>query len=1108
MYPLSWQHILIPVLPAKLLSYLQAPMPYIVGVRRDYFTVERANEWKPTDACVVDLDSDTLEMNEVGPVPMLPARDRRKLVTRIAKYAQCASWTQIVSAGLAPGSTINPNGGPVVRYKMRGPPISTIFALPGGKRVLAPSTATSAVAVRSNGTEKHTGKAKSFGDSLNKVKHGWAENTGPAGFLRLGTGKVVNIGESGGGGLFVSIQSLASSTTSSGPGGVVVNEEEEQTAGGGGLSSSQSPFSVSKWIGQQQQRARRQRGDGGEGEPSNSPGKTENEMEESTIVGDRSEAGSVGSSPFSVQFKKMFSRSSANESATLSISTNATGSTSLQNSPSASSFASIFTNLTSPAALNRGPKDSSFTPTTRQRQRSSQLPTSSTIPEEHGHKKSNRASMKISFQRGPLVSFQTQNTLWKQQSTTGSWSTSSETEGGIGTGTATTKAENSGSIEFGVPNVYSREGHILHECVGDTMTLAREVDIDGVAGLGHGKEGEGRQIMTQDGSSWALSPSTAGTQLAPLGSRECEGCRVGSTCSLCQEDHSDHEKHWRCSTCHLVIHASCIPLLDARPCPGSFDESKIRRAFLKVFTSLLKCYRQYLVIPDAIQQLRELENRGGLRPDVLKSSGGAPNVSDLVQDDWFKRQEYLNSLDKEGAFMTHVVETQSFAQFTLDRIERPESDYDVLFFDESIKAKLNRSRLKITKDSTPFLKDGSFRVQQTFYVLPPNTDDLTGEEVSSQRGTVPLELDERLLCPPRVVQSLITETDSHIMRSHTFELVQKARMSSMKRKQDVSKWMRSKWKHFQKIGNGQIVGIGFLSDEQRREMFEQRLAQVSDVIDGYEATHLSSQPAEEVLDALRHLQEQHLVLLHAVDEEQLVESSEQEDLQKMYMRLFRVITIYQDHLMSLGYDASAIAEVMNAVSANVSNRTSMLEIFKDGHPASSRASSLSRDASGSIKASARSTQSSIRVTIHGRTASSLAALYEVHTEEIDSPSDHVPLYLLRQQARSTTKLQNGVTESADVPSDTHQDNQQLRMHSASTSPDDSPRASTTQVKQRKASTTSPHEPTPPKSPPPQHLGRPTRPLPVVPRKSFTMPGQEEIKENREHQASRDAFAAQ
>ncbi|KAI9097157.1 AEX-3 domain-containing protein, partial [Phlyctochytrium arcticum] len=54
-FPLFWQHIFIPVLPCRLLTYLQAPMPYIVGVQKEYFTAAAQDEWKPPDATVVDL---------------------------------------------------------------------------------------------------------------------------------------------------------------------------------------------------------------------------------------------------------------------------------------------------------------------------------------------------------------------------------------------------------------------------------------------------------------------------------------------------------------------------------------------------------------------------------------------------------------------------------------------------------------------------------------------------------------------------------------------------------------------------------------------------------------------------------------------------------------------------------------------------------------------------------------------------------------------------------------------------------------------------------------------------------------------------------------------
>lgn len=32
LYPMSWQHIFIPVLPQSLIDYLLAPMPYLIGL--------------------------------------------------------------------------------------------------------------------------------------------------------------------------------------------------------------------------------------------------------------------------------------------------------------------------------------------------------------------------------------------------------------------------------------------------------------------------------------------------------------------------------------------------------------------------------------------------------------------------------------------------------------------------------------------------------------------------------------------------------------------------------------------------------------------------------------------------------------------------------------------------------------------------------------------------------------------------------------------------------------------------------------------------------------------------------------------------------------------
>jgi hypothetical protein len=49
LYPFYWHHILIPVLPARLLNYLQAPVPFIVGVHRNYYDKKLMDDAIPSD---------------------------------------------------------------------------------------------------------------------------------------------------------------------------------------------------------------------------------------------------------------------------------------------------------------------------------------------------------------------------------------------------------------------------------------------------------------------------------------------------------------------------------------------------------------------------------------------------------------------------------------------------------------------------------------------------------------------------------------------------------------------------------------------------------------------------------------------------------------------------------------------------------------------------------------------------------------------------------------------------------------------------------------------------------------------------------------------------
>ncbi|KAH8888178.1 DENN-domain-containing protein [Thozetella sp. PMI_491] len=75
LYPLKWASIFIPVLPARLLSALEAPCPYIVGVERRYERIDLPED----DYVLVDLDKDSIDAT--APPVSLPKQHRRKLLS-------------------------------------------------------------------------------------------------------------------------------------------------------------------------------------------------------------------------------------------------------------------------------------------------------------------------------------------------------------------------------------------------------------------------------------------------------------------------------------------------------------------------------------------------------------------------------------------------------------------------------------------------------------------------------------------------------------------------------------------------------------------------------------------------------------------------------------------------------------------------------------------------------------------------------------------------------------------------------------------------------------------------------------------------------------------
>ena len=112
----------------------------------------------------------------------------------------------------------------------------------------------------------------------------------------------------------------------------------------------------------------------------------------------------------------------------------------------------------------------------------------------------------------------------------------------------------------------------------------------------------------------------------------------------------------------------------------TFNEHEIQQLFLRLFVSIFQKYRKYLVFPTEEEW----------------ASGGSTVL--------FRKEEWLAQLDKEDRqFAAELIETQAFMQFNLERVVRAADDCEVLFFDDCIRAKMNRSRFRINKELTPFL---------------------------------------------------------------------------------------------------------------------------------------------------------------------------------------------------------------------------------------------------------------------------------------------------------------------------------------------------------------------------------------------------------------------
>lgn len=158
------------------------------------------------------------------------------------------------------------------------------------------------------------------------------------------------------------------------------------------------------------------------------------------------------------------------------------------------------------------------------------------------------------------------------------------------------------------------------------------------------------------------------------------------------------------------------------------DEAAIRSGFLKFFVAILKNYRRYIIY-------------------------GTSNDPDPLTK--FRFEEFLAEQPADAQpFLEELIPTQMFSQFVDERaLQFVSGDKlrDVIFFDESIDAKMNRYTFKLHSIDTPFLLDTADRHAKTYVPPTPNTEGLPPHFTvgDAAQPAFTRKLDESLYSAPR-----------------------------------------------------------------------------------------------------------------------------------------------------------------------------------------------------------------------------------------------------------------------------------------------------------------------------------------------------------------------
>jgi len=183
-----------------------------------------------------------------------------------------------------------------------------------------------------------------------------------------------------------------------------------------------------------------------------------------------------------------------------------------------------------------------------------------------------------------------------------------------------------------------------------------------------------------------------------------------NTCDICEKYlFSNNTKILKCSVCSSVIHISCLSKISCFPCISGFNQHKIQSAFVKVFRNIFKNYRKYVI-----------------SSNEEKGDNPVPSVPSDANNqlEWFNTTGFIKEAEKSHQdFLMLFKDTQAFAQFTLERAEKPANDHSIRYFDELINYKRKKSKL-YPKEMPTFFINKADAIKKTVEALKPNQDDL------------------------------------------------------------------------------------------------------------------------------------------------------------------------------------------------------------------------------------------------------------------------------------------------------------------------------------------------------------------------------------------------